>query len=491
MFADHLKTALVLALLAPACSATPAAHDAGVDLGYDLGIDASADDAGEDASTDSAVIGPDYGPAPVRFVPRLLFADPSVHCGPVPAPSMRPHPGPRPARGTVRWTYNPSRDPATRAAPLFGGGLGLTGRSLLGMANGGFVTSINLSSKYLGVNADGTFGFFVGAAGDNAEPSWMMPNTFINRPTVASGFGGGVLWFRDTSDWSAGAFVGTAVVSPGPPARTTGAVEFSVPAVLADGTVLFFPTDRTMMAVCTDGRPRWVLEFDSAGFVPSVFAAGDGRIVLAGTNVGFHRLDPDGHVVASRPMGERVAILGYSDRCGVAAQSTMPLPLTYFGGEDFSTIKEIAGGERPTADCGWWRESARTGAPTRYRPDGRVGFESTARQPDLARIELADGSWLLISNGGSIPPGMTVVSDEGAIVFDTSFDPTSVGERLSQGAYLLTPDGVLYVTATSGDETVQQFAAIEVGIGPDPSWAGRRGLGWVGTSWANDMATWH
>jgi hypothetical protein len=364
------------------------------------------------------------------------------------------------------------------------------------MSNGGFVTSINLSWSYLGVTAEGTFDFLTAAANDYAAPTWMMPNTLITRPASVSMVfpGGGRLFLRDTTNWAGGALISTDVVPAAHPGSYTGAVESSTPAVLRDGTIIWFPTDRTMMAVCPDGRSRWVLEFYNDGYAPTVFAAGDGNIVLAGApQIGFHRIDPDGHLLATRDMSDAEgSVLGYSDRCGLALQTSAPLGLQYFAGADFSIVSEIEGYATPTADCGWWSISGAAGQiRSRHRPDGGIGFVSTARQPSLALLELADGSWLIVSRGGPEPPGMSVVTDTGTVVFDSDFDPRVVGDSLNEGAYLLTPGGVLYVTATSELETVQQFAAIEVGMGPADGWIGRGGLGFVGSNWANDMATWH
>lgn len=421
MFAEQLTVDVCIALLLTACSGVHAPRDAGVDAGRDLGFDAGLD-SGVDA-------GDDAGPPYRWFAPRLLFSDPSVHCDPPPALEMRAHTGPRPPRGTVRWTFNPSRDPTTIAALLsFGsGGLGLTGHSLLGMANGGFLTSINVNWAYLGVTGDGAFDFLTGMNGDKPDPTWLMPSTFITRPSAGTATfpNGGVLLFRDTIPGAHGAWARTTVTPSAHPGRTTGAVEWSRPAVLADGTVVWFPTDRLLMAVCADGRPRWVLEFYNEGYAHSVFAAGDGTIVLAGSTGGIHRLNSDGQVLVTRALDEVVSIGGYSDRCGVAVQTISPSGLKFFSGPDFSTVHAIPGESVPTGDCGYWA------AGTRYRPDNTIGFPRPAREPTLARLELTDGSWLLISQGratstGSIPPGMSIVADDGTLVFDTSFGRSPV-----------------------------------------------------------------
>ncbi len=78
---------------------------------------------------------------------------------------------------------------------------------------------------------------------------------------------------------------------------------------------------------------------------------------------------------------------------------------------------------------------------------------------------------------------MSIVGDDGTVLYATDFDPVTVGERLEPG-YLVTPDGVLFVTATSS-VAGQQFAAIELGVGRATTWFGD------GTNWSHDNATWH
>lgn len=80
---------------------------------------------------------------------------------------------------------------------------------------------------------------------------------------------------------------------------------------------------------------------------------------------------------------------------------------------------------------------------------------------------------------------MTIVSDDGTILFDQDFDTAVLGEELTTDAFLLTPDGVLYVATNSAFESVQKIAAIEIGVGRVPSWIG------IGGNWARDNATWH
>jgi hypothetical protein len=84
---------------------------------------------------------------------------------------------------------------------------------------------------------------------------------------------------------------------------------------------------------------------------------------------------------------------------------------------------------------------------------------------------------------------MKIVADDGTLLFDKVFNSGELGTELAFNAYLLTPDGVLYVVATGGLYGPQAFAAIEVGIGAGSTWVAP----WSGFSgnWARDNATWH
>jgi len=474
-----------------ACSAAPLHEDAGVYLGIDSGVDLGRDagrDGGQDAGQDA---GGDAGPPYLPFVPRLLFSDPTVHCTPPPPLEMRPTPGPRPARGAVRWTFNPSRDPDTVAALLsFGrGGLGLTGRSMIGLANGGFVTSISLDWSFLAVNADGSFHSLQAAYGPGAAPTWVMPGTFAMRPH-SSVFGvSGLLLLRDFDDTTRGFAIETAVVPAAFPGTAVGAIEGTGMTLLRDGTMVWFPTTRTMQAFCADGRTRWVLEFYNQGYALRAFGASDGTLVFATVSVGIQRIDSDGHPVESGPYRADGDVIGYSDRCGLAAQSSTGSKL--FSGPNFSTVRNLPLSARPADDCGWWGGAVVDGGVqwTRYRPDGTRAFDNPGQTPSAALVELADGSWLTMSKGGLTLPGMSIIADDGTLLYDGAFDRDEVGEELSgnPATFLLTPDGVLYVTASSDFGAIQQFAAIEVGVGPKTNWA------WsvTHTNWANDGAAWH
>jgi len=403
---------------------------------------------------------------------------------------MRTTVGSRPPRGTIRWVFNPSRDPATLAALATTGwtGLGLTGRTLTGMANGGFMTSINVNRHYLGVTAEGGFAFLERGVGPYGS-TWLMPSTFASRPA-----GGGRIDFNETGDPTRGATAFGAYRGTG--GQIAGDVESTGPALLRDGTVAWLATNRTLIASCPDGRTRWALEFWNPAYPAQIYAADDGNIVLAsgtsgGLRTAIYRIDPDGKVLATRDMSDVWGgPAGYSDRCGLAfvvdshTMPPTPAPTRYYGGPDFSAVRDIPPNAIPTNDCGWLLNSAR------YRPDGSLGFATPARGVDLAMIELTDGSWLLVSRGGETPPGMSIVADDGTLVFDTDFDPEVLGEVLTPEAYLLTPDGVLYVTATSDFFAEQQFAAIEVGLGPAPTWASAP-FGLPKGNWARDNATWH
>ncbi len=183
------------------------------------------------------------------------------------------------------------------------------------------------------------------------------------------------------------------------------------------------------------------------------------------------------------------AVVGFSDRCGLAmslsdGSGRNPRSvLRYYSGDDFSVTHDIVGpsAPNPTSDCGAWAYDFDARIANRYRADGTVAFTYAT-----GGLELADGSWLMIHRGDGPPPsptGMTIVSDDGTVTFHTDFDPIAVGTTLV-GGYLLTPDGILFLTATSETEG-EQFAAIEVGIGRVPTWFGD------GTNWSHDNATWH
>lgn len=280
------------------------------------------------------------------------------------------------------------------------------------------------------------------------------------------------------------------------------------PAVLADGTVVWTPTQRTLMAACRDGRTRWILEYYNTGQAPRVFAAGDGSIVLVGTRAspepaaaGIERFDDyriggDGNVLAHHEGTLRsifdsssLVAIGYSDTCGLASyryEGDGP-SLEYASGGDLSSVRELRGMSAPTNDCGAWGSTVSPPyAYKRYRADGSLAFEYIGNRAVGAvgegPIELADGSWLLVSRGGGGPaiPGMAIVGDDGSILFDGDFNLTGPGSSaLTPHATLLTPEGVLYVATES------VLFAIEVGIGRAPSWIGRGG------SWARDNASWH
>jgi hypothetical protein len=328
-----------------------------------------------------------------------------------------------------------------------------------------------------------------------------MPSTYITRP-AASGGGGPRLELHDVGTSLGGATLFPAVIPGGSPGATTEGVEFSGPALTTQGTIAWLPTNRTLMASCPDGRARWLMEFYNydGRHEPQVFAASDGSVILAGAgDIGLHRIDPDGHVLASRDLsGIDGYMLGYSDRCGVALRTGDPATMTtrsttLFAGADFSAVRELPPDAVPTSDCGWWGAGpAPDFAYSRIRPDGSPKFVAPPQAASsFAPIELTDGSWLLIKRGSSDGvPGMTIVGDDGTVVFDTAFDPTQVGEVLTNGAYQLTPNGILYVTATSSFEAVQQIAAIEVGIGPTSTWAPTLSGGVPG-NWARDGAAWH
>ncbi len=434
---------------------------------------------------------PDAGAPEAPFAPRLLFEDRSVRCEVPPPLAMQAPPGPRPPRGTIRWVYNPSRDPATLAALAREGqdGLGLTGSWMTGMANGGFMTDISLARFYLGVSGDGRFAFLRRSGGSTYGASWLMPSLYATRDSSSSG-GGSILAFEDALDWGHVAGVRLPSLPDGYPGSSSQ-IQYAGPALLSDGSVVYLVTERALSAACPDGRTRWVLELDSRGASGYVFASGDGNIVLPGREL--YRIDPDGRVLASR---ERMIVSmarNYSDRCGlVFDQGDLPTPhgVMLYSGFDFSTVRELPSNAVPTNDCGWW--SGNLGEdPGRFRPDGSLAFRFPSRRSSLARIELTDGSWLMVDRGGERPPAMTIVADDGTILFEQEFDPAVLGEVLTPEAFLLTPNGILYVTATSGFESVQQFGAIEVGIGPASQWAPTiNGAGGSG-NWARDGATWH
>lgn len=372
--------------------------------------------------------------------------------------------------------------------------MGLTARWLIGTPDGGFITEASLK-YFLGVSGDGTFTFLQPAHRSRYGGSWIMPSTLFMRPGPESWFTGALLFFFEPSNPPHGALAYAA------PAAGLVA-EYTGPALLPDGTVVWAPTANRLVAVCPDGRTRWVLDFFNSGRSgrgPHIFAAGDGTIILAAASL--HRIDGDGRVLASRDASDLAgAAVAFSDRCGVAipttdARTMRGVDVTLLSGFDFSTVRRLPANAVPTNDCGWWGDGPLpAGGPNgRYRPDGTLGFAAPDLPFSLARIELTDGSWLMVDRGGAAerPPRMSIVADDGAIIFDREFEPAVLGEVLTPGAFLLTPNGVLYVTATSGFEAVQRIAAIEVGIGPAAMWAptinGTQGSG----NWARDGATWH
>ena len=494
MRAEYATLAAASALLLAACSRPPAAADAGVDAGQDGG-----QDGGQDA-----------GPPYVRFAPRLLFNDPTVHCEPPPPPEMRAPVGPRPPLGTVRWVYDPRRDPA--AADSFSttgiAGISFGGRGMLGLPSGGFVVPLNEQRYYLGVTPEGGFDFISLAAMSIYGASWLMPSTLITRPSSEVMHGGPQLHFVETAGRD---LVGPSAVSRPPVPlpgfdlgnRTPG------PTVLANGTVVWTPTHNTLMAVCSDGRARGVLEFYTNGYTPNIYAAGDGNIVLEVGPSGIYRIDPDGNVLASRDRSDVSMFyidqaLGYSDRCGLAfmhleydngiREYPVLRGIQYLSGEDFSVSRELPGTSMPTTDCGGWKYNPASSALRRYRPDGSVGFESAELTGGIVGgegpIELADGSWLsVLSHVGTQPASLTIVADDGSVTFHRELDASVVGDTFSD-LYLLTPNGVLYLASSFGVfGDGPQLVAIEVGMGRATPWFGG-GTGTGGT-WARDNAAWH
>ena len=375
------------------------------------------------------------------------------------------------------------------------------------MANGGVIAAINAQEVYVGVTAEGTFGFAFRAWRSDYGPVWLMPNTVITRPSRALTLGAvgdrpAELQFIDVdSTTNAGgiASVATATADPTMFDGQAAPAEFTGPAVLADGTVVWTPTNKTLMAVCADGRPRWAIEYyNAAGEAPRVFAAGDGTIVLADSVTrrgSVYRIDGDGNVLAMHPLNaDHDFPIGYSDRCGVvyerheldARGSGVPdQGLRFISGDDFSTVRDLPGGLSPANDCGGWGRGGR-----RLRADGTVAFVHTFTRFGSSGpsdpIELADGSWLfVVGAGAATPPGITIVGDDGSVAFDRDLDPAEVGERFAPGLFMLTPDGVLVAAVTDNFEATQLLIAIEICIGRAPAWIG------TGGTWARDNATWH
>lgn len=465
----------LIALALGACSSPPGTADAGVDAGVDFGVDS----------------GPPYLP----FEPRLLFSDPSVRCEPAPPLAIAPVPAPRLPPGSTRWVYRPTLDPAAqRALSGFGGpGLGFYG-AFAGLADGSFIAPINNRFLYLSVSSAGVFRFLIYADQPKFGPTFLPPATVISRPQ-----GDTIIQFFNLENLVDNVF---AIAGPVPGYPPLG--DWAGPAVLPDGTVAWTPTERTLMAVCRDGHVRWVLEYYNVQHGPQIQGLRDDSIFLASTtaehaagvfrNDDYH-IDGDGAVISVRrgvpfPILERPpgGTYGYSERCGVVSirYDGLTPRVEYASLDDYVVTHAIPGGYRPTSDCGAWTQ----GAPfRRYRADGSLGFEYTGtRLPGLdgegIPFELADGSWLFVSDGSGRPAGMTIVDDTGRITFDRDFD-SAIGENLTANSYLLTPDGVLYVATSSALESVQQIAAIEIGIGRAPTWISNGG------NWARDNATWH
>jgi len=482
MHAD-LRCVLALLLSLGACFRAPTAS---IDAGFDAGRDASYR-AGEDATVAAIDLGP---PAPrARFAPRFVFQDPSVRCDPPPPYEMREAPRPRPPRGTVRWTYNPSNDPVAAAWLGPSGSFFLDGAEMVGMPNGGFVTAFYDRKFVVGVTGDGEFDFVLPAFNAPPGPAWLAPSTLVLRPRSDSAFGRSVLLAHRNPDVFP--LDEVAIRPPVAPGFSSMPNQTEGPTVLPDGTIVWTPTVSTISGACADGRAKWVLEHDTNTGFRRVYADANGHAIVAGDgDFGIYRIDSDGNVLAKRDTSFFYGTpIGFSDRCGVVVSHGVPPRLgmsilSYFHGYDFSEVTDFPVspyGATPTSDCGAWMTNPETRQAERRRADGSLVFTAYS-----AGRELADGSWLIMHVGDAPPdfaPGMTIMANDGTITYHTDFDRVTVGDRLRPNV-LLTPDGVLYVTASS-DVSGQQFAAIEVGIGPTPTWFGD------GTNWAHDNATWH
>jgi len=479
MHAD-LRCVLALLLSLGACFRAPTAS---IDAGFDAGRDASYR-AGEDATVAAIDLGP---PAPrARFAPRFVFQDPSVRCDPPPPYEMREAPRPRPPRGTVRWTYNPSNDPVAAAWLGPSGSFFLDGAEMVGMPNGGFVTAFYDRKFVVGVTGDGEFDFVLPAFNAPPGPAWLAPSTLVLRPRSDSAFGRSVLLVRHNP-----ATFPLEEVAIRPPVATgssSRSTETEGPTVLPDGTIVWTPTVSTIMGACADGRAKWVLEHDTNTGFRRLFADANGHAIVAGDgDFGIYRIDSNGNVLAKRDtLFFDGTPIGFSDRCGLVvshaeAFRSTTFVLSFFAGADFSDVRSFPHAYKPTSDCGFWTTDRSTRLASRHLADASVLFTA-----ENTGTELADGSWFILHDGTAPPrftPGMTIMANDGTITYHTDFDPMTVGNQLLPKS-LLTPDGVLYVTASS-DVSGQQFAAIELGIGPTPTWFGD------GTNWAHDNATWH
>jgi hypothetical protein len=262
------------------------------------------------------------------------------------------------------------------------------------------------------------------------------------------------------------------------------------------------------MASCLlDGRTRWIVEYDSYPFhfYRQVFVAGDGSVILSAGAI--YRFDANGALLGRREIPMRGVPLGYSDACGLSFPRLVERPmdlfeqtgLTYLTGTNFEsehvlsfTLIPSEGLGDATSDCGML-EQGRVDGSFRLRRQSSAGgtvFDHDLKpRSNWMTIELEDRSLLVIYTGGSVPPAIQILDPTGLVRLDQTFDVSEVGEQFTYGAFALSEDGVLYVASSSGLGEVQQFVAIEIGMGPSVPYPGRAHYQ-VGLNWARTNATW-
>ncbi|MDQ3032888.1 MAG: hypothetical protein M3Y87_10760 [Myxococcota bacterium] len=531
---EHRSAVVLSAILLCTCTATHVGSpDAGGPMSADSGVDAffrARDARGpEDARmsdaervTDAELLDTgepldprDWRPA---FAPRVIYENPDVRCAALPMDYSPPARSPT-ARGGVRWTYRPAADP--RAVARFAA-MGLTdffidAYPFMATANGGVVVLAGYERDRVIVDHQGEF---VGATSGIVSTNRM----WIRGPdqTLVDQSEPGMSAHMQVLDGRDGSYGGIPSEAPGAlpafpgaswPSGPTGG-QMPDPALMPDGTILWAPTTSSLVASCVlDGRTRWILEHDPSGWHQSrsIFATQDGEIIFAGTAT--YRIDGEGTVLATRvavdvnDAGLPVphATIAWSQRCGLSRAIFEPETLAldgieYWSGADFTDVRELrfpgsgVRGGQPTSDCAALVSTLSAGSfvVERVAPDGGTVFRRTLPpgHSSITAIELSDGGFLFVQNGDPAPPAVTVYDTDGEIELEAALDPDVVGMRFTHGAFMLTPDGTLYVASTSGLDERQQIVAIEIGVGATTPYPGSLEFR-AGMNWARTNSAWH
>lgn len=462
-------------------------------------------DAGVDAGVDA-----DTGPRPdapwePAFEPRILWSDPTVTCTPVSYTYDVSPPRPPVAAGDLRWVYRPGADPDFGAlwGMLFPRGSGFPiywgPGNFLVTASGGVIARFS-DRMEIELDATGALRYLYRVTPQRGDATWF-PGYQKRAMRLFDTAPFSLLWDAYEGG-GAGGWIPADALPAGPvfpvdvPAEGLTRVQRAVPAVMADGSVVWAASSGAIAVAClSDQRLRMLIEHDAppfgvARFEPQIFAPRSGGFVFVWGEV--YRFDPDGALLARARAIERgpdrfpVAIrsVGMSEACGLGLARARRL--------EWWDIETLA----PTRSIDW-----PAGSPTAAQVTPDCGIV----QPRLRGIETyqivrteADGAWRYwvpspvahpyvswpLEDGGILYleiPSAAVLNADGTLRWMRTYPVGLLGNNLSTG---LSPDGVFYFGTSSTLDGDFEIAAVEVGARPAfPNFH-------PGLDWANSNASW-